>query len=46
MEGVAEAITLANVSYAQLLRQLLPVPKQPPVSAPRLPLVLESGSGS
>ena len=46
MEGVAEAVTLANVSYAQLLRQLLPVPKQPPVSAPRLPLVLESGSGS
>jgi len=44
MEGVAEATTLANVSYAQLLRDLLPVPDQPgaPVS---LPLVLE-GLGS
>ncbi len=43
MEGVAEATTLANVSYAQLLRELLPVPDQPgaPVS---LPLVLEVGS--
>ncbi len=43
MEGVAEATTLANVSYAQLLRELLPVPPQPgePVS---LPLVLEVGS--
>jgi outer membrane protein TolC len=40
MEGVAESTTLANVSYAQLLRELLPVPDQPgePVS---LPLVLE-----
>lgn len=40
MEGVAESITLANVSYAQLLRELLPVPSTPeqPVS---LPLVLE-----
>ena len=39
MEGVAESVTLANVSYAQLLRELLPVPSQPraPVS---LPLVL------
>ena len=39
MEGVAESVTLANVSYAQLLRELLPVPDQPaaPVS---LPLVL------
>ena len=39
MEGVAESVTLANVSYAQLLRELLPVPTQPtaPVS---LPLVL------
>jgi outer membrane protein TolC len=46
MEGVAEAITVANVSYAQLLRQLLPVPEQPPASVPVLPLVLESGSGS
>ena len=47
MEGVAEAITLANVSYAQLLRQLLPVPQQPPpASVPRLPLVLEGTSHS
>lgn len=45
MEGVAESITLANVSYAQLLRELLPVPKQPgqPVS---LPLVLEPAAGA
>jgi len=45
MEGVAEATTLANVSYAQLLRELLPVPDQPgaPVS---LPLVLEVGNAS
>jgi outer membrane protein TolC len=42
MEGVAEATTLANVSYAQLLRELLPVPDQP--GAPvELPLVLEVG---
>ena len=46
MEGVAEAITLANVSYAQLLRQLLPVPTQPPASVPVLPLVLEGGTRS
>ena len=40
MEGVAESTTLANVSYAQLLRELLQVTDQPgaPVS---LPLVLE-----
>lgn len=39
MESVAESVTLANVSYAQLLRELLPVPAQP--SAPvSLPLVL------
>ena len=40
MEGVAESTTLANVSYAQLLRELLPVPDQPgePVA---LPLLLE-----
>lgn len=39
MEGVTESVTLANVSYAQLLRELLPVPAQP--SAPlSLPLVL------
>lgn len=39
MESVAESITLANVSYAQLLRELITVPNQPgaPVS---LPLVL------
>ena len=39
MEGVAESTTLANVSYAQLLRELLPVPDRPdkPVV---LPLVL------
>ena len=39
MESVAESITLANVSYAQLLRELIKVPNQPgaPVS---LPLVL------
>jgi len=34
------------VSYAQLLRQLLPVPQQPPTSAPLLPLVLEAHAGS
>lgn len=45
MEGVAEATTLANVSYAQLLRELLPVPDQPgaPVA---LPLVLEPASSA
>ncbi len=43
MEGVAESITLANGSYAQLLRELLPVPDQPeaPVS---LPLVLPAAA--
>ncbi len=43
LEGVAASITLANVSYAQLLRELLPVPSQPeaPVSLPlSLPLSL------
>ena len=36
MEGVAESVTLANVSYAQLLRELLPVPDRPdqPVALP------------
>jgi hypothetical protein len=36
MEQRAEAMTLANVSYAQLLRELLPVPRQPgePVTLP------------
>ena len=29
MEGVAESTTLANVSYARMLRQLQPVPEQP-----------------
>lgn len=45
MEGVAESVTLANVSYAQLLRELLPVPTEPdaPVS---LPLVLEAAAGA
>ena len=43
MEGVAEATTLANVSYAQLLRELLPVPDQPGGAPPSLPLVLEVG---
>ncbi len=39
MESVAESITLANVSYAQLLRELITVPNQP--GAPvNLPLVL------
>ena len=39
MESVAEAVTLSNVSYAQLLRELITVPDQP--GAPvRLPLVL------
>ncbi|MEB3104979.1 MAG: TolC family protein [Cyanobacteriota bacterium] len=41
MEGVAESVTLANVSYAQLLRELLPVPDQP-TEAVSLPLVLPS----
>ena len=45
MEGVAEATTLANVSYAQLLRELLPVPVQPG-PPPTLPLVLEVGAAS
>ena len=29
MEGIAESTTLANVSYARMLRQLQPVPQQP-----------------
>ena len=43
MESVAESVTLANVSYAQLLRELITVPDQPgaPVS---LPLVLPMAS--
>jgi len=45
MESVAESITLANVSYAQLLRELLPVPNEPgqPIS---LPLVLAPAAGA
>ena len=39
MEGVAESTTLANVSYFQLLRELLPVPNQPGLPV-ELPLVL------
>jgi len=39
MEGIAEATTLANLSYARMLRQLQPVPDQPE-QAPSLPLTL------
>ena len=39
MEGIAESTTLANVSYARMLRQLQPVPQQPE-RAPSLPLTL------
>lgn len=39
MEQRAEAMTLANLSYAQLLRELLPVPRQPG-EAVVLPLTL------
>jgi outer membrane protein TolC len=39
MELRAEAMTLANLSYAQLLRELLPVPRQPG-DAVALPLTL------
>ena len=39
MEARSEAITLANVSYARLLRELLPVPDRPDQSV-ELPLVL------
>lgn len=52
MEGVAESITLANVSYAQLLRELLPVPSKPgqPISlplvlGPQQPAALEESAG-
>lgn len=47
MESVAESITLANVSYAQLLRELITVPSQPgaPVSLPLvLPLAAVGGA--
>ncbi|MEB3234108.1 MAG: TolC family protein, partial [Cyanobacteriota bacterium] len=40
MEQRAEAMTLANLSYAQLLRELLPVPRQPGEMV-RLPLQLQ-----
>lgn len=40
LEGVAESTTLANLSYAQLLRDLVSVPDQPGGS-PELPLRLE-----
>ena len=39
MEGIAESTTLANVSYARMLRQLQPVPAQPE-QQPNLPLTL------
>ena len=39
MEGIAESTTLANVSYARMLRQLQPVPAQPELS-PTLSLTL------
>jgi outer membrane protein TolC len=39
MEGIAEATTLANLSYARMLRQLQPVPVQPE-PMPSLPLTL------
>jgi hypothetical protein len=39
MEARAEAVTLANVSYARLLRELLPVSDRPDQSVV-LPLVL------
>ena len=41
MEQRAEAITLANVSYAQLLRQLIPVPFDPTQSV-ELPIVVSN----
>ena len=39
MEGIAESTTLANVSYARMLRQLQPVPAQPEQQT-NLPLTL------
>ena len=39
MEGIAESSTLANLSYARMLRQLQPVTEQP-VAQPELPLTL------
>lgn len=42
MEQRAEAMTLANLSYARLLRELLPVPRQPGQPL-QLPISLPSG---
>jgi outer membrane protein TolC len=42
MEQKAEAMTLVNLSYAQLLRELLPVPRQPGVPV-QLPIDLPPG---
>lgn len=42
MEQRAEAMTLANLSYARLLRELLPVPRQPGQPL-QLPITLSSG---
>lgn len=39
MEGIAESTTLANLSYARMLRQLQPVPDQPELE-PSLSLTL------
>jgi outer membrane protein TolC len=44
MEGIAESTILANVSYARMLRQLLPVP-QKPEQQPNLPLTLPAALG-
>ena len=43
MEGIAESTTLANVSYARMLRQLQPVPAQPE-QQPNLPLTLPAAA--
>jgi len=45
MEGLAESTTLANVSYARMLRQLQPVPDQPELE-PTLSLTLPAQSPS
>ena len=45
MEGIAESSTLANVSYARMLRQLQPVAPQPD-QQPNLPLTLPDPAGS
>ena len=52
MESVAESITLANVSYAQLLRELITVPHQPgapvnlPLALPQPAPTLPSAAGA